>query len=176
MPAFLQAADDMVKPFFRESYPNVPAARDVVLVGSRGGRSVCGLHTLDSYEYCPGNDTIYIGQELLWGFYRLGDAAPVVGLAHEYGHHLQTYLRLPFPRTARESVRYENQADCIAGAWAKYASEKGWLEEADDLKDIEGLMRAIGSRETSSRDHGTTAERVAAFNTGFKSGLNGCTE
>jgi predicted metalloprotease len=105
----------------------------------------------------------------------LGDAAPVVGLAHEYGHHLQSYLRLPYPRTARDSVRYENQADCIAGAWAKYASEKGWLEEADDLKDIEGLMRAIGSRESSYRDHGTTSERATAFNEGYKAGLKACT-
>ena len=100
--------------------------------------------------------------------------APIVGLAHEWGHHVQAATNVPFPRTLRERVNYENQADCISGAWTRYADEQGWLERPDDLEDVEGLMRAIGTRESRNRDHGTVAERAHAFNRGFDAGLGAC--
>jgi predicted metalloprotease len=71
-------------------------------------------------------------------------------------------------------VSFENQADCMAGAWSRYAREKAWLEYPDDVRDIETLVRAIGSREGPGRDHGTSAERNAAFQSGFNEGLAGC--
>jgi hypothetical protein len=74
---------------------------------------------------------------------------------------------------AADGVRFENQADCLAGAFIQYADQRGWLEK-DDLADIDGLLKAIGSRESGSRNHGTVAERRQAFETGFTSGAKGC--
>jgi predicted metalloprotease len=176
MQDFLDTVTPMVKQFFAASYPDIPAPRRIIFVPSgRSGSAGCGgAYDGDSYEYCPANDSIYIAQDLLWYFYKIGDAAPVVGLAHEWGHHIQAWRDLPSPRTPAQSVKYEDQADCVAGAWEKYAAAKGWLELPQDIGDSTRLMEAIGSRETRSRDHGTTAERLDALDIGYKQGLTGC--
>ncbi|HEX6871314.1 MAG TPA: neutral zinc metallopeptidase [Micromonosporaceae bacterium] len=132
-------------------------------------------YTAQSYEYCGADNTIYLGQNSLWGFYtRTGDAGPAVALAHEYGHHVQQQAGVPSPSTPKESINHENQADCIAGAWTRYADEQGWLEYPDDLKDIEQLFPLIGSGEGPERDHGTTAERVKSFQLGQSNGIAAC--
>jgi len=181
MGAFLDAVSPMVAGFFESAYPRLAAPRIVYVARAEAGRSPCydaggrpGSFDSQSFEYCPANATVYIGQDLLWSFYRIGDAAPVVGLAHEWGHHLQVLRRVPSPRNPSQSVDFENQADCVSGAWARYADEQGWLELPDDLGDIESLLQAIGTRERGNRDHGTTAERARAFGLGFESGIAAC--
>ena len=96
-----------------------------------------------------------------------------MALAHEWAHHVQIMKGVVPGRTNAGSVQFENQADCLAGAFIKYPGEQGWLER-DDLDDIDGLLRAIGSREGSGRDHGTASERRAAFERGFSSGPVAC--
>ena len=92
-----------------------------------------------------------------------GDAGPAVGLAHEFGHHIQQLRGVPAPRTAEQSTQHENQADCIAGAWTKYTDEHKWLEYPDDIEDIDTLFPLIGSAEGNDRDHGTAAQRSQSF-------------
>jgi predicted metalloprotease len=177
MSEYMDVVTPMVAQFFQERYPNVAAPRNVVFVprGQQAATACGSVATSESYEYCGANQTIYVGQDLIWEFYRnAGDAAPAIGLAHEWGHHLQVMLGLPQPRTAAQSVQFENQADCISGAWAKYADSNGWLESEDDVQDIETLLGLIGSREGSGRDHGTVAERSRAFDTGFGQDLQAC--
>ena len=175
MDQYLDAVEPMVQQFFDEQYPNLPDPRLVYIPGGRVARTACGASDGTAYEYCGGNQTIYVGQDLLWAFYRqAGDAAPALALAHEWGHHVQLMLDVPYARTAAQSVNFENQADCIAGAWAQYADEKGWLERDDDLQDVEKLMQLIGSGESSQRDHGTVTERKAAFEQAYEGGLKVC--
>jgi predicted metalloprotease len=175
MGAYLDAIAPMVAQFFAEQYPRLPDANLVYIPSGRAARTACGVSDSAAYEYCGANQTIYVGQDLLWAFYRqAGDAAPALALAHEWGHHVQVMLGVPFARTAAQSVNFENQADCFAGAWARYADEQGWLETEDDLQDINALMRLIGSSETSRRDHGTVAERTAAFESAYEGGLKAC--
>jgi predicted metalloprotease len=175
MDQYVDAIAPMVAQFFEEQYPRLPEANLVYIPSGRVARTACGASDGTAYEYCGGNQTIYVGQDLLWAFYRqAGDAAPALALAHEWGHHVQVMLGLPFARTAAQSVNFENQADCFAGAWAKYAEGEDWLETEDDLQDIGTLMRLIGSRESSQRDHGTVAERTAAFDKAYEGGLKAC--
>ncbi len=176
MDDYLDAITPMVAGFFQTAYPKVPQPRNLVFVPrGQGIRSACGVSNSQAYEYCAGDQSIYVGQDTLWTFYRqAGDAAPALGLAHEWAHHLQFMLDLPAFGVASQSVKVENQADCIAGAWAKYADEQGWLEEEDDLKDATGLLQAIGSAEGPGRDHGTSAERLKAFQSAFKGGISAC--
>src|SRR5688572_19897571 len=90
MGSFVDTVNPMIEQFFEAEYPNLKAPRNVVYVpdGQRAS-SACGTHDGNSYEYCPANDSIYIGQDLVWSFFRIGDAAPVIGLAHEWAHHVQ---------------------------------------------------------------------------------------
>jgi predicted metalloprotease len=177
MEEYLDAVTPMVVEFFRQAYPGLREPGLVFIPGGRIARTGCGASDSGAYEYCGADRTIYLGQDLLWAFYRqAGDAAPALGLAHEWGHHVQVMVGVPFARTAAQSVNFENQADCFSGAWAGYADEQGWLETEDDLLDIERLMRLIGSAETSGRDHGTAAERSQAFEAGFEGGLKACND
>lgn len=129
-----------------------------------------------SYAYCPADKTIYIGQDQLWQFYSdVGDAAAVVGLAHEYGHALQDAQGVPAPQSPAQSVRHENQADCVAGAWFGYADELGRVEYPNDRVDLTELLELIGSSEADpDRDHGTTAERERSLLLGLAEGIDAC--
>ena len=176
MGEYLDAVTPMVAQYFEETYPRVRAPRDIVYIASgRAARTACGTSNSYAYEYCPANQSIYIGQDLLWQFYAgAGDAAPAIGLAHEWGHHLQTMLGVS--AGSRKAIDFENQADCVSGAWAKYANEQGWLEGDDDLRDMTTLLDAIGSAEGPRRDHGTAAEREAAFEVAYDKGIKACNE
>jgi predicted metalloprotease len=175
MGQYLDTIAPMVAAYFRETYPDLLEPRLVFIPEGRIARGECGVSTSWAYEYCSANATIYVGQDLVWAFYRqAGDAAPAIGLAHEWGHHVQVMLGVPFGRTVAQSVNFENQADCFSGAWARYAGQQGWLETEDDLEDIGVLMQLIGARETSRRDHGTVAERTRAFYLAYEDGLGAC--
>jgi predicted metalloprotease len=104
-----------------------------------------------------------------------GDAAPAVGLAHEWGHHVQNVVGVPQGTSNAESVDYENQADCIAGAWIAYAVEQGWIDYPDDINDTAGLLKDIASNEPN-RDHGNLEERTESMVWGIRNGLQGCND
>jgi predicted metalloprotease len=175
MDQYVDAIAPMVAQFFDEQYPNLPDPDLVFIPGGRAARTACGVSDDTAYEYCGATGTIYVGQDLLWGFYKqAGDAAPALALAHEWGHHIQLLLDVPWAQTAAQSVNFENQADCFAGAWARYADEQGWLETEDDLQDVDVLMQLIGSAEGARRDHGTVAERITAFERSYEGGLKAC--
>ena len=83
---------------------------------------------------------------------------------------------MPGPRTADESVRHENQADCIAGAWTRYTDQQGWLEYPDDIEDIDALFPLIGSAESAGpRPRHARPSGSARSSAGFDSGLGACT-
>ena len=183
MGEYVDAVVPMITECTEATWRNMPLP-DTVYYVPRGteGPSNCldasgrrAFYSSESYEYCPSDATIYVGQDMLWEFYsRTGDAGPAVGLAHEFGHHIQEQVGVPSPQTATESIRHENQADCIAGAWTKYTDERGWLEYPDDLEDIDALFPLIGAAEQADRDHGTARERLDAFSDGFEGGLTAC--
>jgi predicted metalloprotease len=165
----------MVQQYFTTAYEGLPEPEIVYIPNGRVARTYCGVSTSEAYEYCTANRTIYIGQDLVWAFYRqAGDAAPAVALAHEWGHHLQSMLGVRYGGTQAGAIAFENQADCVSGAWAQYADEQGWLETDDDIGDVETLMQLIGSRESRARDHGTAAERAEAFELSYEGGIAAC--
>ena len=183
MDQYVDAVTPMITQWMGETWRGMPLPRQILYVphGASGpedcldptGRAA--TYTSGSYEYCPAEQVIYVGQDILWEFYtRTGDAGPAVGLAHEFGHHIQVHAGVPSPRTAEESVRHENQADCLAGAWTRYTDEKGWLEYPDDIEDIDALFPLIGGAESLDRDHGTEVERKRSFQRGFDTGVRAC--
>jgi len=178
-----------MNPWLTETWPGMRTPLVMYVARGESGPQNCtdadgepGYYSGYSYEYCPGDETVYVGQETLWEFYsETGDAGPAMGMAHEYGHHIQFMLDVPAPRTARQSVRYENQADCISGAWARWMEQHGYLETAEtspngrsDLEDIDLMFPIIASAEGADRDHGTLEERAQAFDDGYRGGVRAC--
>ncbi len=125
-----------------------------------------------------------------------GDFAKAYVIAHEVGHHVQNLLGISSQvQQARQqsskvqgnqlSVRQELQADCLAGVWANHTQQRtqfmqqGDIEVAMDAAQKIGddylQRRATGQVVPDSFTHGTSAQRMQWFQTGFKSGdINQC--
>ncbi|MFF0991380.1 neutral zinc metallopeptidase [Kocuria sp. CPCC 205315] len=186
METFLSHVMQLVDPVFENLYgaENKPANVYYIPAGETGF-SPCtspdgnGNAPYDSqaYYYCGADRSIYIGQDSLWRYYNIGDAAPAMAYAHEWGHHLQVVMQIPAPTTLTEGVDRENQADCVAGAWIYSAEMSKVLEYPDDLVDVGGILREIAADENDvKRTHGTIQERSIAVNHGYNNGLRGCND
>ncbi|MHA6492422.1 KPN_02809 family neutral zinc metallopeptidase [Pseudomonas borbori] len=172
--------------------------RDPTLVlFSDGVNSACGFaNSAVGPFYCPGDQRVYIDlaffRELEQRFGAAGDFAQAYVIAHEVGHHVQTLLgvsaRVNAARQRGEQlegdngllVRQELQADCLAGVWAHHAQRRlDWLEPGD-LEEALNAANAIGDDRLQQQSrgqvvpdsftHGTSAQRVRWFKTGFAQG------
>ena len=160
-------------------------------------RSACGSTSSASGPfYCPGDRQVYIDlgffDEMRAHLGGGGDFAEAYVIAHEVGHHIQTLTgvseRVNEMRARGGNVegatgplvRLELQADCYAGVWAYVAQQRHeWLEPGD-IEEALNTATAIGddrlqrqSRGTVVPDsftHGSSAQRVRWFKTGFETG------
>jgi len=159
-------------------------------------KSACGnAQSAMGPFYCPADQKVYIDL----GFYddlknrhnAPGDFAQAYVIAHEVGHHLQTLLgisqkvhqakrRLSKKEGNALSVRQELQADCLAGVWAHHAQRTRNIIEPGDIDEALGAASAIGDDRLQKQargyvtpesfTHGSSAQRVRWFKTGFESG------
>ena len=163
--------------------------------------SACGTgQTAMGPFYCPPDQTVYIDlafyQDLKTRFKAPGDFAQAYVIAHEVGHHVQKLLGVSAKVDAlrkrasetefnRASVRLELQADCFAGVWAHRAQREKGLLEPGDLEEGLGAAAAIGDDRLQRQSggavvpdsftHGSSAQRVRWFRTGFDTGsLKAC--
>jgi uncharacterized protein len=150
--------------------------------------------------YCPLDEKLYIDlsfyRDLKDNFGAPGDFAQAYVIAHEVGHHVQNQLGiLEEVQRAQQgtgqveanslSVMLELQADCLSGVWAYNAEQARDVLEEGDIEEGLNAASAIGDdrlqMETQGRvapdsfTHGTSAQRVDWFRTGFESGdINAC--
>jgi predicted metalloprotease len=177
--------------------------KDPTLILFRGQvQSACGFATSASGPfYCPADQRVYLDmeffQEMSQRFKAAGDFAQAYVIAHEIGHHVQTLLGVSDKvQAARQRgqkmegsngllVRQELQADCLAGVWAFNAQKRlNWLEPGD-IEEALNAANAIGDDRLQQQGqgrvvpdsftHGTSAQRVRWFKTGFAQGqINQC--
>jgi hypothetical protein len=163
---------------------------------SGGTQTGCGLGQAAAGPfYCPTDAKVYIDptffNELSQRFGAPGDAAAAYVIAHEVGHHVQDLegtLNTAHDLQARASktegnavqVRVELQADCYAGVWAASArDERGSIIEPGDVEEALRAAEAVGDDTLQKQaqgyvvpdsfTHGSSAQRQAAFQQGFKS-------
>ncbi|PUA41971.1 neutral zinc metallopeptidase [Pseudomonas protegens] len=162
--------------------------------------SACGAATSASGPfYCPADRQVYLDmdffREMAQRFSAAGDFAQAYVIAHEVGHHVQTLLGVSAKiQAARQQgrqmegdggllVRQELQADCLAGVWAYHAQQRlNWLEPGD-VEEALNAANAIGDDRLQQQGqgrvvpdsftHGTSAQRVRWFKTGFSQGQVG---
>ncbi|WP_054954671.1 KPN_02809 family neutral zinc metallopeptidase [Paenibacillus dakarensis] len=144
--------------------------------------------------YCPGDQKLYIDlsfyDELRKDFQAPGDFAMAYVIAHEVGHHVQTLLgtsdklaqyrqQLSKEEYNKYQVRFELQADYLAGVWAHHAQGMNLLEEGD-LEEALTAASAVGDDTIQKRaqgyvvpesfTHGTSEQRKRWFYKGFENG------
>lgn len=157
--------------------------------------SPCGLASAAVGPfYCPADQKLYLDDaffdELSNRFGAPGEFAQAYVIAHEVGHHVQNLTGV-LDKMNREramlddaaanalSVKIELQADCYAGVWA-YSTEEQGIVETGDIDSALNAAAKIGDdtlqKQTQgyvvpdSFTHGTSAQRVNAFKTGYQSG------
>lgn len=170
-----------VKPFFDETYQDPPQPNNFMYISDEVGyaQTDCGqLDSANTAAFCGLNNTVYFGQGMMWAIYSEkggGDAGLALAFAHEYGHFLQNVFGVPTPNTTRESIPHENQADCVAGAWASWLYKKGQFS-VNDGQEILNTLAFIADTEREGRNHGFDRERQEAVEIGMKHGLEGCND
>ena len=145
--------------------------------------------------YCPGDSKVYLDMaffdEMAARFQAGGDFARAYVIAHEIGHHVQNLLgvseqtarlrqRLSEVEYNKVSVRVELQADCFAGVWAQHANRVKPFLDPEDIDEALRAANAIGDDMLQKQargvvvpdsfTHGTSAQRVRWFKTGYESG------
>lgn len=150
--------------------------------------------------YCTRDQTIYLDlsfYDTLVGRYgaKQGDFVMSYVIAHEAGHHVQTLLGVTDQLNALRqqvttgaisqtefntySVRYELQADYLAGVVARFIKEKGYLEQGD-LSEALSAAAAVGDDAIQKKyqgyanpdtfNHGTSKQRQTWFMKGYDAG------
>jgi predicted metalloprotease len=144
----------------------------------------CGTETVPYQEvagnafYCQEGDFVAWDTQQLMPKLReqYGDFAPALVLAHEWGHAIQA--RVGFD--AYQTVDFEQQADCFAGAWTAHVAHGDsdlHLSDADLDTALAGLLQL---RDPSGVDgsedgaHGNGFDRVRAFQDGVEGGADTC--
>lgn len=145
----------------------------------------CGLADpeVDTAFYCVLDETIYYSIEFRQIIEEnIGDYGWVVVVAHEWGHHVQRLLGydlviLPYQAGDAPPLAFEQQADCLAGAYTESAELSEWLDPGDvdeALLVTELSGDPAGTAILHPSAHGSGKARVAAFDEGYELGIAGC--
>lgn len=195
----LADTEDTWEAIFREGGGQYEKPNLILFTGQV--KSACGLaQSATGPFYCPADKKVYIDlgfyKELKNKLHAPGDFAQAYVVAHEIGHHVQNLLgvsgkvqsqRSSISETAynKLSVKLELQADCFAGIWANHADRMRSILEPGDIEEALNAASMIGDDHLQKQSrgyvvpdsftHGSSAQRVQWFRTGFESGdINSC--
>jgi predicted metalloprotease len=122
--------------------------------------------------YSPTEETIYFSPVGLDAHrQRIDDFAPIVVMAHEWGHHLQMLLGV----APAEGNTFELHADCLAGAYTSDAGQRGLLDPGDITEAVAMAATAgdpLGLPWDTSGAHGVNDDRITAFMRGCLGGVD----
>ena len=181
--AVLGSTEEIWDEIFQQGGRAYPMPQMVLFAGATDTACGTGQSAMGPF-YCPLDRKVYLDLDF---FHELetklgapGDFARAYVIAHEVGHHIQNIKgTLNKRRSNADSVRIELQADCYAGVWAHGISDFGVLEEGDfdeainaagQVGDDRLQEKSQGYAVPDSFTHGSAAQRMKWFKTGYESG------
>jgi predicted metalloprotease len=195
--AFLRAVFDDTEALWQNEFQRAgltyrPAR---LTIFSQEVQTACGPGAVETGPfYCPASFGVYLDPTFFAAFsrkvgVRLGDVAQAYVIGHELGHHVQTVLGITQQKAAADrqdpagvnarSVRFELQADCLAGVWMHSVYRRGQLTDAD-LREALDAAAAVGDdfvrnaagqpRPRETWTHGSSAQRQQWLKSGFVEG------
>jgi hypothetical protein len=135
--------------------------------GLPGGCEVTAAMAASNAIHCGG--WVSWDESWLWEMYQgMGDFAPLMIIAHEWGHYVQASSDYP----EDYGIRAELQADCYAGAFMRHAHLEARILEDGDVQEGLLVFKAIASERPTDpwmdpNAHGTPEERALAIVTGY---------
>ena len=111
--------------------------------------------------YCPPSEGIhldFIQQDS--NVRRFGDGSTVFWMAHEYGHHVEKLLSINFRAPFHELL-----ADCFAGMYFNRGVNTSRKLKYNDYLEARNQIWALSAGDA---DHGTPAQRLRAFDFGYR--------
>ena len=173
-----------------------PYRQPTLVLFKEATRSACGgASEATGPFYCPADRKVYLDTAFFTTMHQQlgagGDFAAAYVVAHEIGHHIQNELgilgeanRIRQQVSQKDineiSVMVELQADCLAGIWAREASDMLGVVDGGDLEEAVNAARQIGDdtlqRNAGQRQmphtftHGTSEQRSRWFMIGLESG------
>ncbi|WP_051515750.1 neutral zinc metallopeptidase [Candidatus Blastococcus massiliensis] len=125
----------------------------------------------------PNSDSISFDRSFLADLgAEFGRFIPALVMAHEFGHAVQARVG-----SSEFSILVETQADCFAGAWARWVAEDEaqhttlrTVELDDVLRGYLLLRDPVGTSLAEETAHGSYFDRVSAFQEGFDAGTEAC--
>ena len=187
----LASTEDVWDRLFASAGATYEKPKLVILTGSVPSACGTGLAASGPF-YCPLDRRLYLDFEFFDQLARRhgarGDFAQIYVIAHEVAHHVQTLLgieqrvhafelRSPGIAANQVLVRFELQADCLAGVWASMVQDR---LELGDLEEAFAATKALGDdtvdRKTTgvvvpdSFTHGTAEQRTNWFKRGLAEG------
>jgi uncharacterized protein len=198
MRTYLRAVFDDAQALWHHEFTSAgqayPPAR-LTLFSQAVHSSGCGAQEGVGPFYCSGNHGIYLDLSffrLLAERFGIGGFAQAYVVGHEFGHHVQNLTGILQRKAVADqhdpdgkndrSVRFELQADCLAGVWAHSVYQRGELTDGD-ISEALKAARFIGDdfqQQAAGRvvdsglfTHGSSAQRQRWFKTGFDSGSPG---
>jgi uncharacterized protein len=195
--AFLRAVFDDVEALWVREFAHAGATYHParLTIFSHQVHTACGTHGAHTGPfYCPPSFGVYLDPAFFAALsqglgVRIGDFAQAYVVAHEVAHHVQTLLGLTQQKAAADhrdpaganarSVRFELQADCLAGVWMHSVYRRGELSDAD-LREALVAAAAVGddflrnsagqTRPPEDWTHGSSEQRRHWLTTGFEEG------
>lgn len=151
-----------------------------------------GLYINPGPVYCSGNATVFVSvaamKDISRRYPQMGDVGLAFLVAHELGHHVQkltgrfrllSRLMRAEPERQREiALRFELEADCLAGVWVAQSprfaaagdARDGMLRSIEAIGDDKVLATPEARANPAVYTHGSAAQRTAWFKRGLHGG------
>ena len=174
------AAEDVENYWSQAVLPGGAAYQPVEQVTSWDSRTgagvtVCKREPTPNAAFCGGENSIgwdrgHLMPVLVEG---MGDMGAVLVLAHEVGHSVDAQTRLDQP----ETIVREQRADCYSGAYMAWVAEGNSPRFQVSPEGLDLVMEAlpvVSDAPEQDGGHGSSVERLWAFQTGFMRGADAC--